>query len=59
MMRVENFVPRQEIEKDQKARDERIGALEDRVKTIEHRAWGGMAAIAGTFLTAVWQAFKH
>jgi len=55
MQAISAFVPRSEIEKDNKAIHERIAALEGRVSTVEKKLWGALvgvvAAFGGTFLS--------
>lgn len=49
MSAIATFVPRSEIDKDNKALHGRIDDLEKRVSTMDKRAWGALTAAVGAF----------
>lgn len=53
MSAIATFVPRSEIEKDNRALGARIDELERRLATVEKRIWGAVAAILTTAFGAV------
>lgn len=53
MQAIATFVPRSEIEKDTKALHDRIDAVEERIGTMDKRAWGALIGAVGAFGTVI------
>ncbi|MFB0490173.1 hypothetical protein ABIE45_002759 [Methylobacterium sp. OAE515] len=49
MQAIATFVPRSEIEKDNRAIHERIDGVEKRMDTMDKRVWGAVVGAVGTF----------
>ncbi|MCJ2023279.1 hypothetical protein [Methylobacterium sp. J-067] len=49
MQAIATFVPRSEIEKDNRALHERADAVEERLGTMEKRVWGALVSAVGAF----------
>jgi len=49
MQAIATFVPRSEIEKDNRAIHERIDGVEKRLDTMDKRVWGAVVGAVGTF----------
>jgi hypothetical protein len=49
MAAISTFVPRSEIDKDNRAIHERIDALNERIGTMDKRVWGAVIGALGTF----------
>ena len=53
MQAIATFVPRSEIEKDNRALHERVDAVEERLDTMEKRVWGALVSAVGAFGTVI------
>jgi len=53
MQAIATFVPRSEIEKDNRALHERIDGVEKRLDTMDKRDWGAVVSALGAFGTVI------